>query len=165
MDNKVLNRCTLCGINVVEDYYSEHYMNCAKVTKFNLRIKESEKIKEHPLKPGEFFNEGLMMLRQILVERLVKKTPNDQVLGRYIRRLVNRKPVLTPLSDCEDINSIVLNQLNVDLMDQIAIQDYASGHCTLNNLSYGVVKILVENKIDVFGLIDMDEATSIHDKK
>ena len=66
----------------------------------------------------------------------------------------NIKPILRPLSDYNEINSIAFSELNCDMSDQIEINELATGQENLGSLCYKTVEVCLRNHIDVFGLIE-----------
>lgn len=83
-------------------------------------------------------------------------------VGSYEFEIDEIKPILRPLSDMTDINSERMGDLNIDLMDQMQISDFASKYISLEQLSYGNVKTLLMLHIDIFGLIEADLAIDIN---
>lgn len=54
-----------------------------------------------------------------------------------------------------------LSEINCDLSDQIAIEDFVANRIGFWNLSYSVLEILFSRHVDVFGLIDKNLAIQI----
>lgn len=72
------------------------------------------------------------------------------------------KPILRPLSDYSDINSPKMIELNCDLFNQVEIYNLSNNLCGYWNCSYLSIKIMCENHIDFFGLIDKGLAIDIN---
>jgi hypothetical protein len=60
---------------------------------------------------------------------------------------------LIPIEAFKNVNSKEMNSLNIDIMDQITISDFANGDITLADVHRSVVKIMVDHHIDFQGLI------------
>lgn len=72
------------------------------------------------------------------------------------------KPLLHPLSNYIDINSSAMQDLNCDLLDQIEIQELASGRKGYWNLEYRVIELMQNNHIDYQNLIKENLAIEIN---
>jgi hypothetical protein len=68
------------------------------------------------------------------------------------------KLLLRPLSWLTDE---VLSDINCDLLDQIKMCELRDKQISLHSMPYGVVNILLENHVDIFGLIEAGFAEPI----
>lgn len=70
------------------------------------------------------------------------------------------KLLLRPL---EWLTDEVLSDINCDLLDQMKMMEYRDKQISLHNMPYGVIQILLENHVDIFGLIEQVLAEPIKD--
>ena len=63
------------------------------------------------------------------------------------------RPILIPLSRFKDINSEFMSNLNLDVLSQIALSEFANQRVTLDLLPFGLVQECYRNHIDIFNLI------------
>jgi len=63
------------------------------------------------------------------------------------------RPILIPLSRFKDINSELMSNLNLDVLSQIALSEFANQRVTLDLLPFGLVQECYRNHIDIFNLI------------
>lgn len=69
---------------------------------------------------------------------------------------------LKPLEDYKEINSKEMNDLNVDILDQIKISEFANGLIGFGALTVSAFEIMLENHIDVYKLLDQRKAYNYH---
>ena len=77
----------------------------------------------------------------------------------------NFKPILKPLSDYTDIFELPMVELNCDIDDQIAIEQFADQRISLASLPYSAYEVLVRNKVDIFDLIPQNLAIDLNTLK
>jgi hypothetical protein len=71
------------------------------------------------------------------------------------------KPILFPLSSFKDINSDAMNDLNIDLYNQMELCDLANNKIHFQNCNHSTILICLENKIDVYNLIERGLAIEV----
>jgi hypothetical protein len=64
------------------------------------------------------------------------------------------KPIFKPLSDYKEISSEGLNDINCDLSNQMEIVDLANKQLHYSSATFETVRLCLENRVDVFNLID-----------
>jgi len=74
-------------------------------------------------------------------------------------------PLLHPLSNYIDIMGRPMQDLNCDIDDQLAIDQFANEVISLASLPYSAYEVLVRNKVDIFGLIPEGLAIDINTLK
>ena len=86
------------------------------------------------------------------------------ILYRYpnIQNIKNFTPILRPKSTITDE---WLSEINCDLSAQIELKDYAEGLRYYSDLPYRLILVLLENHIDIFGLIEKGEAIDFNTLK
>jgi len=125
-------------------------------------------------------------MKKLTIERLSAYFPygikakfkkiNNPKCRSYVREIANNctitcydtvnsypdkfKLLLRPLSWLTDE---VLSDINCDLLDQIEIAKIRDRHQGYWDASYDVVKILLKNHVDIFGLIEYGFAEGIKD--
>ena len=76
------------------------------------------------------------------------------------KKEIIHKPILRPLSDYKEVVCEKMGDLNIDILDQIRISEFANGERSLDEIFYSTYIIMLENHIDIFGLIDAGLAIS-----
>jgi hypothetical protein len=69
---------------------------------------------------------------------------------------------LKPLDYYKDVNSKQMNDLNVDILDQIKISEFANGLIGFGALTVSAYEIMLENHIDIYRLLDQRKAFNYH---
>ncbi len=87
------------------------------------------------------------------------KVLTDENCGFFCRYC---KPILHPLSDYRDINSLQMSDLNFDLTDQISISDLANKKIGYWQLPYATILLMSEAHIDFQDLISQGLAIDIN---
>jgi len=75
------------------------------------------------------------------------------------------RPALKPLSDYTDMLGLPMVELNCDIDDQIAIEQFANQQISLASLPYSAYEVLVRNKVDIFRLIPQNLAIDLNTLK
>ena len=72
---------------------------------------------------------------------------------------------LKPLSKYGDVIGRAMIDLNCDIDDQIAIEQFANQQISLASLPYSAYEVLVRNKVDIFDLIPQNLAIDLNTLK
>lgn len=72
------------------------------------------------------------------------------------------KPILIPLKDYKDINSLAFQNLNCDLIAQVEINLLAKQSICYTSLQIGALEVCLKNHIDLADLISKGEAIDVN---